>query len=1593
MAAPSFEIHAGTKLTASSLDRKLHGWPLPAADEPGGTSLEHGGLVIIDLTETRWADYAALAQILLLIESTARQRIAVSLRVPQEAQADWERRTISNRSLAAAVRGRFQNEVLGRRAFVRFLKNTGFLDAARVDHLPNASQLVTITAGLPPDLQDEPGNADSLVAIATPRLVPALSSTAILRFRWLTRVPDSKAEEWIDALARIMSLGQPQLSSRDALSITRGALWELVHNVWNHAQPIGGGKDGAPPPAALLGAIALGTRQKVVSKPTDYRTEHSEYAEWVASQPRRIFRFVVGDSGIGIPATLRVPDEELSKSPVIPPIGARTLTRSEQLIFHSIHPTSTRYSDRAQKPGPRGLALVDRLARAYSGIFGLRSRNAYSGWANADHRRLPGSRGDLPMIPGTLVELSLIAGSNEREPEDIDTARSAEDPGTIRWINLAKSEDATGLLAAVERELAEERDATLVFACSQETLNRLGRQAIAQQLAYVGQSVRPRCRLALLAPDVPREDLIPFLKAYEDALVVEPDIELLERLRVLNPPEPMLVMAQDGLPQWWGGASRVRKVLYTIGESATGTLEITPTSSAKGGAEVAGETPHLPPKWMVVDRTHVASFSINPTVLWRAASERAGILLGERAEVTANDSRASGPYPTPAALLSESWIDPATLIGNDRSLTALAAFGAAKRVQAIMSSGSHRVTSVTGDLRGIGRFAESLAGCLAARFDQFEARRATSAPLLRRGEENAVVVVAGVINSSYVLSSMIRGLMKEEKDVVAAVVLVDTWPRERKHLNVAGRSIPLVAMTRYPIRQVDPPQRPLDEMVAEIEASMAINELGTPEFPLSLAHVIRNSGRHLPAHVHSVPIADLTTREHSDLLEILAAEVASWQKANGVQTKSDARLEVWYPTRDIGLARQGAETLVASLRDNFDTARIRAVDLTIGANHFDGTLEPNTHIVVFDWEAVTARTLIRLLLRAADAGPKSVVAAVVLSQLGNLNRSFLQSIRDMNAALPLNVAQLTLGQEDPTPETEKPSAPLGFRESIAYRLPAWEMSEFCDYCRIIEVLRQVGTAAATPLLERVNKQKMEVLRIRTHEEFSAEEPRDLYGAHLDDDQGREVLIAYEALRAAGESQAKALLLGQLLRRINAQDESSWKMAMVRALLLEPSRIRRFPLDTKSFREQFAAACRALLLNGRLDGRDKRELWEAQVVLRMVSNDDFLELAPEIIDAHCGSTAIMEEILHGLFTSLLRRYNYTEQTIEAYQHALAKVGAAIRRCQPPRSFQREASLTLDYLSGEAAFRFQQHEGPPGLMSAWAELKRDYETEVVQHHGARAAAFRVLNALHGPTLRESIAGRAPVDDDFWPSIARDWSRCERFLAGQVLPRLSQIQPVIFGRYISHNVITADAARRLRPLILANGDRSELFGIGTRIKAAAEEAQLDGRLVAEIRDDVNWWYEQFFDPEPRSNLLGVIGLCPGRVEDAVGGMEAHPRVTAGEVLLEIESSVETSEVFCPTELMADALAQVIDNVYDHRAKGAGRPSAKITTTAVEEGIEVLVTNTNSDHSETSGSGRGLEGFSDRLSGFAAELDASPDLGGPADTFGVRITLRSWR
>ncbi len=1543
------------------------------ADERAWSQPNQADPLELDFSRVEFADFGALARVLLLLDTAARSGIPAIVTLPVTSafvtgdQGDKD-------SMLAARRAQARGDALA------FMRQVGFLESLRAPHWPQGAVDVLdwATTDGPEQLPwSGPSDLD-------PRSKP-YRRRRVFPLRWLEPMPAAQLRESESFVAVSAGLEDLGLSQSDARTLSQTVLTELVENVAKH------GGMGDRPATALVGAILLGADTYALRQSTMH-PHMGGIAERSLASGSRVLRLIVADSGADL--TARLAGDTISdrrrQDTVLNLLGNRSVLAE---------------ADKDALRGTTGLWWVARVVRSYHG--GLQARTAdllAEVMFGEEAGRTDVVEAGFGHVPGTLLELTLPAGPSPTRPRAPWGGQSA--PGAaprLRWLSCA-FDPRRGLTDADRVRIADQVRAIQAHRQADGLivtvpLHEAGRAEINDsrgamyQLLEFASSIARSCTVVTAFPDAEPHLLDSCVAMFNEELAVASGEDA---------HDPILVLGRQGDPVWCGGSVPLRALLNELSEGA-GAADI--SEAQRCWQRAGGQRARFSEALRV--NGHLLSLSgsrlqltLSLAVVYRTIEQAVSRILAEAVE-RGGEGVERGVFRGPNLRLTNRWIYVEPLLAGTIGVQ-LAAFVLARKAEAALRASARGETpTAIFQVKSAPRLlARHLSECLSLTgryYPQPFELNIGEPPIGEQVPVGAnVVLCADSVRSEDTVRQAVAIVAGRNAEPLVIACVVDARDT-RGPLRVLDRTIPVVSLAEvsigfggsrdHDVTDIDPlmlrPELPAaPEPVRDQQEDLLTWFAADPDV-LRLGHIDDPPRRHYSAFVRPQAMFERKRRDliTGAVLANVSGAFAEIRARGDRHLGTEIPITIWYIASD-GNAAMLAETVCDYLAaQGFQIGGVTPVprwaagDTWVFPTSLTVVGRP-VGILIIHWWAITGSTLQQLVRLAAKSGASWITAVCLFNQLDTNDADILRMLRAVS--MPTMTAD---GVPSAGDSAFAESIPVAIRFVAGSGVFAFDIHG-CPICATRERY-QLDEDAAPPRLIRHAELLRDTLRPRELEEVARDSAADLFTVPVTGHEAIDYLrwrrLLLKALRKVSARQEVMDRLQTLTGQTSP--ELKWtSVGLIRLLAAEQQWLRVPPLHFRIAAGLLSQVCVSCL------EQVTAPAWlrvQALMVMSAAVPHRLVELLPRLVDLAGNETVLIDQMLLDCCRLLLRSPGDLPIDMAQLRRNLQDCRDFLeeQQAEPATGAAEDHLHVVRNLLTLANYRVLSK--PKRPQAAWERLREDLVRPVVRHR-LESELLLVRNFV------EDIELVAPSAESARAAGA-DWDTCARQLEERALASLPPLREILSGDFVSDQLGRRDQSRLLT---LARPGVGELRAVTDKLHSLAHGTwrPADPSWQAERRellDHINWWNRMFLaahvTDEAPALLVELIRSAPIELGECVQKLlEAHQARAATEA-----PEGGQLQVFCPEKLLDQVIGHLLENVEKHCVKGAVCRLQVEYLRPANGTVQMVVRNSGTMPSTPAG--RGLKAFSDKLRPFGGSLTGQV-LAGDEWTFAAVATLPLW-
>ncbi|MBI1286129.1 MAG: hypothetical protein GC178_00980 [Flavobacteriales bacterium] len=1138
---------------------------------------EHG--LLVDLSQLRWVEFGAAAQLLLLIESALKQDVSVDIAMPLDQPSSGENKKMLEIQISnPRVHRQMQNVVGQRRVARNFLYHIQFERAAMCYHVETGDVRIIrkcdFRSGKPLiyDEQNVLERANVTESDFESKKTDEISYKAIVPLTWVQELEDSlEVKNLKEFLHDIIGNEEKGLAKIDARSITGVVLNELVKNLKEHANPLGESST----THALLGVILL--PNSVIDENSVGNNE--SFFSWLKEGYDHHLEIYFGDTGQGVVNSLKK-QFALSEQ-------SSTMT-DDNIVLWAFDKWYSRKSERFR--GTKGLYRIQRIVNKYDGLMSIRSARVEAGYQKGgyDGPARKFSANELGYMPGSFIKMTMVPYRELAKVNPPLTTPTGKTPGVIveRVEITANDLRVDNFFEKQHIELEDrfksikDRTATVFIFLDfkLESIQPISEKLVEDILNSLTQLRHPNPLVVYGFPEQygyeKLEGCTDSVNEYLRRTLVESGLNFNEEDSTIQDPEsfdsefeniadPILVLTKEGEHSWCGiYQDEIMELLKVL--SSEGKVEATSYLSNKGGNEI------LEIKKFVNNDPLVHQYAnVDGKLIWELLYGLNGLIryygdkLIQELEKQVSEQKKGYCDISPNLSWVKRWVNMETLLEfeEDGFGIALTLLFKSRHGNARIDLKSIKILVDNEEARKIAKPFCKWMGIdvdkIVVLSDEVDRRIPRRSPIFSRGDQ--VLILTTLISSFETVNRLAKTVYRGLAHPIAILGLVQ--PKTQGSVNIWGHDeLEILSLAEYDL-SVTPMMESIksgvkfiepysyESIIAKTKEALISTDLGHRNQDLDevlemvekgsalhFSHVGKNAGRHFTFYLSAI---DFLAKNDEVIMQRYYDEIDSWAESQGIED-----FEIWTPTPVLKVNhleqiskhleeryhKYSAELAVCVARKVIKRNNVLGNWVFYNEKMHRGSKSDN--VLIIDWGSLNGTTVQQMVNFAASEAKTNIKVCILFSQLWKPEQEMLEKIvqvkrnpRVENIPVDIFTNSVKVAESE---SVEDLSSTVSVK--FLYRLPLryFEMEE-CPVCAQIEALKQFEVP--NKLINDFNVSRKERLQIRDRTTEVNHRPRDFYGEQLTGSIISEMMKFKVLLDEALLSTEKRFLVVEHLRKL------------------------------------------------------------------------------------------------------------------------------------------------------------------------------------------------------------------------------------------------------------------------------------------------------------------------------------------------------------------------------------------------------------------------------------------------------------------------------
>lgn len=1401
-----------TRLAGTNLFTKTHGGWSPSAKTKG---------IFIDLSRVEWVDLGALIQLILLTEAALRAKIQVDISLPLPYPRSSEKAWMEKIS-SESEKQRVMERVQYRAKALRFLNYIRLKDVLRFEHIPSAQKNLHVLQGF--DSSQMTDEIDLYHSYSTSHeddlsLGELYENRPSYKYIFpLTWISVHKQDDIIYRLAKFLSkiVGEPErgIETLDADSIANVLFIELAQNVAEHAEVDSW---------ALIGAWVRQPKPNFgYIDPNHYHDYERSYLSWLNEIQPSLVNIVIGDSGIGIPATLTTKYEKYIKSVRDIPEYAKDNKIANMLFWAFDRWSSCKKDDTLR--GTRGLYRVDRIVKKYQGLFTLRCENQSVGLDHGgpEYDERINNKKRLPFLPGTLVRLWLPS-SKEQLPLRKVSPKKPKDL-TLFSLELGKltptglSDKDQGKLLNYFQMAADDKPLCLLITAQDQVINR------GSAIEYLLKNfVEARHPATIVLYGLPGgwdtiENAVDSINQEHEKSKHGKESYGPDHFEIWD---PILILGRPGTFVWAGADAIHRKILNKLLKAKNNIINKKDLQKDIKDNQIRqfvwrdfrNDTNLI--RCLPDDGLELR---LNLDGIFSANRLHIGHQIENHINLSKKGASEKGVYLTPSLTIINRWLNVNTILEETCGPKLAMLLLANLIVQhENLSKSNNKPNFIFFDSTVSLKCQEYLKDYL--RIQDSDINLGETGPSFFDEfhiipSNKFVVVHCDIIVSGDAVERSLYQTYRDDASVVAVSCIVDGRKNPSEFIQVWGKNVPVISIVNIDMFSdtAEKGEKPIIINPITLEAEQIeistrhehfednhTGQLSTAELnqlikkydALHLNHIGRPIGRHFTFYFDATEIA-----EDHEVVNKFNTAIDHWLSTELPQMNYDKPefIEVWYPSpepKPPAPARKLVEQIVLARKDVKATKPIRRVPAygrwTLGASKTYRVSVPD--VVIIDWGALTGSTIMQMIRIAEQAGAKSIYVCIFLCQLQEEEEYFLNHLKSFQSdfkepsQLKLSGFDLEPKLKSKTRDNYKEIIPIKVNFLSRITLRAYRSSS-CPICN--QIKRYQKKYYPTSLLEKLAQDQREKLHRRDRGIVIEQKPCNFEGKEhnteeliwMKDFQHKlELALSSTYRRKEVHDFIESTLEGIAKEEVECSVEAAY---FIHLLSVEQHWLKTSPLKLSRTKQLLSELCLSIITSD----KDIEEIYKVRAII-VLSTSNIVFLArtfKKIFLSIINFEDCLKQLFYELFNCESQVFSKNFEAVQTFDILLSDLKLLNKEIKGGTiHLPVQYYSTIDVLHNR--FEHDHAVSKARLLQpskAWNDLREEYQNIYSTRHNQLATSMRlVLPGMEADFIDNLIKNNEALDRgvEAWIKRLKDnWHPCRCFIDNNIFPKLRRFKDVL-------------------------------------------------------------------------------------------------------------------------------------------------------------------------------------------------------------------------
>lgn len=1069
------------RLVASDFEKRLNSFntEFQIFTEFGWSSDSKRNGLLIDLSQIRWVELGAAAQLVLLIESAKKQGLKIMIALPLNKLSRGESESLTKSKNNSEVEFQKKSEVfeglrLSREYAKNYLSNIQFQRTAICPHVKTGEvtfsedyQFVAEKINEPETDIEKYSTTEILRRIRRPE---EIGYKFLIPLTWLKAKQHNHSLDFIEEkFTDVLSQSERGLDAIDAQAIKNVIINELLKNVREHSKC----------DDALIG-VALQPSRILTSN--NYLTCERNFIEWTSKANTNYISIFFGDTGDGLCRTLQ------------PAFTSNSTERPNDynIIKWAFDKWSTSKTDEVLR-GTKGLYRILRIINKYNGLIAIRTAHENAGfqkgglesskfiYQTTENKKSP----NIGLLPGTFLKMQFSPFKELTKFNITPHVAQYKQDENYKWLTKTIRLDTTNSRETFSKDLSvkkifgEPKTNVLILIDSKNC--KLSKpeemeDSIKNHLLHLSEARHPNGVVVYGFPTGWEniEAIVNSVNSLIQEKRVKPEVDS----EAAHPDkediyDPVLVLGENRQFCWVGDDSNIISCLNELYRSEQPKVKITELDSFNS-LDTKAQTRVL--QYFMSDNAVVTleygqALRFNFSNLKNHFSEQLKLKLKETIKEYKENQKY---YVTPNLRNVKYWVNIDNLIKGDLKGYAFALSSALKEINSDLPENLNNYKILI-DNQDSFQLAVEFSGWIGiptkyiVNFnDEVDGRMPRRNPIFE--EKDNVIILTTIISTKETARRSLKAVLRDLANPIAVLGIINQSHDEL--IAAWGKEIPTISLINnvdFELSQEEISQQNLQPIFKapfgyndesfdnetkpdkEIEK---IYNLITEQKALHFSHLGKTNSRHFTFYLSATRLLNDEEKSEKMIYGKFYDKIKEW-----LDDKGESTFDIWRPTPDFKLSNP-VNKITSKISNHFVTKRKyrcnNISEIKRAANYGEWTLmnprdyqmNPCENIVIVDWGSLTGNTTQQMINLAAQEGKKNILVCILFSQLPTKEEEFLLNIKEVKGQKKKDKQALF-----ETPEISEISSAVFV--NFFYRLPLrnYESAD-CPICEHIHALRE-----------------------------------------------------------------------------------------------------------------------------------------------------------------------------------------------------------------------------------------------------------------------------------------------------------------------------------------------------------------------------------------------------------------------------------------------------------------------------------------------------------------------------------------------------------